>query len=202
MTDGPVPGRARLHVLLHGYGATPDDIAAIGPYVDPDHRFTTVAPRGPLPAGNGASWYDFDDAWQADPASFAAGLAALDAAVDQACLDAGAARDEIVVGGFSQGAGMAAWLAFGTPSPPPAGFWCCGTIVDVDGVMLDLARAAGTRALILAGRSDPNVPLARSRAQAHRLQAAGAEVAYGEHDGGHGLSRAMLDDLRVWLAAT
>lgn len=194
------PRYSRLHVVLHGYGAEPGDIAAIAPVVDPDDRFVTIAPRGPIAAGAGASWYDFDNAWLAHPASFSEGLSYLDATVDQACTAAGVARADIVVGGFSQGAGMAAWLAFGTASPPPAGFWCCGTIVDVDGEALDLAPAAHARALVLAGRSDRNVPLTRSRDQAQRLRAAGADVTYSEHDGGHALSVSMLDDMRTWLA--
>ncbi len=199
MTGAEPPGPVRLHVLLHGYGATPADLAAIAPAVDPDHRFVTVAPRAPLPAGSGASWYDFDADWRAEPGSFRAGLSGVEAELDRACVRGGASRSDVVIGGFSQGAGMAAWLAFAS-SVPPAGLWCCGTIVEVDGRPLDLTRAAGTRVLLLAGRSDPNVPLERSRAQVERLRAAGAEVRYGEHEGGHGLSAPMLRDLREWLA--
>lgn len=187
-------------MLLHGYGATPGDLAAIAPHVDPAGRFVTIAPQAPLPAGSGASWYEFDDAWQADPASFADCLTRLDVEVEHSCARVGARRDEAIIGGFSQGAGMAAWLAFATPSSRPAGFWCCGTIVDVDGQPLDLTGAAGTPVLVLAGRDDPNVPLERNRRQVERLRAAGADVTYSEHDGGHGLSPAMLDDMRAWLA--
>ncbi len=62
----------RLLVLLHGYGATQHDIATIGSQVDPDGRFFILCPRGPIEVpGGGASWYDFDDTWRADPKSFA-----------------------------------------------------------------------------------------------------------------------------------
>lgn len=44
------PRYSRLHVVLHGYGAEPGDIAAIAPVVDPDDRFVTIAPRGPIAA--------------------------------------------------------------------------------------------------------------------------------------------------------
>ncbi len=192
----------RLLVLLHGYGATQHDLAPIAPHVDPDGRFFTLSPRGQIDvAGGGASWYDFDDAWRPDGASFASALDGLDGLIGSACARLGIARSEVVVGGFSQGAGLAAWLAYATPeSSRPAGFWCCGTIVDVDGQTLDLAAAKGTRALVLAGRNDPNVPLERSRNQARNLERAGAEVVMSEHDGGHGLSAAMLGDMADWLA--
>ena len=192
----------RLLVLLHGYGATQHDIAPIAAHVDPDGRFYTLSPRGRIDvAGGGASWYDFDDAWRADPDSFASALEGLDGLIGSACARLEIARSDVVVGGFSQGAGLAAWLAYATPaSSRPAGFWCCGTIVDVDGRALDLAAAKGTRALVLAGRHDPNVPLERSRNQAGNLERAGAQVVLSEHDGGHGLSAAMLDDMADWLA--
>lgn len=192
----------RLLVLLHGYGATQHDIAPIAARVDPDGRFFALSPRGRIEvAGGGASWYDFDDAWRPDPDSFASALDGLDALIASACARLGLARRDVVVGGFSQGAGLAAWLAYATPgSSRPAGLWCCGTIVEVDGRALDLAAAKSTRALVLAGRHDPNVPLERSRDQARNLARAGAEVVMSEHDGGHGLSAAMLADMADWLA--
>jgi len=191
----------RLLVLLHGYGATQHDIATIGSQVDPDGRFFVLCPRGPIEVpGGGASWYDFDDAWRADPESFAKTLDALEALISAACVRLGLQSDRVVVGGFSQGAGMAAWLAYSTPEASrPAGFWCCGTIVDVADTPLDLSAARGTSALVLAGRDDPNVPLERNRNQAQRLQAAGVEVTLSEHAGGHGLSPAMLTDMARWL---
>ena len=191
----------RLLVLLHGYGATPDDIAGIASHADPDGRYFVLSPRGPIEvAGGGASWYDFDDAWRADPKSFAATLDSLDRLIGSVCERLGIERSKVIVGGFSQGAGMAAWLAYATPEPSrPEGLWACGTIVDVADTPLDLSAAEGTRALILAGRNDPNVPLERSRGQAQRLAAAGVDVTLSEHDGGHGLSMAMLSDMAMWL---
>ncbi len=193
----------RLLVLLHGYGATQHDIGPVAARADPDGRFYTLSPRGPIDVpGGGASWYDFDDAWRPDPESFASALDSLDGLIGSACSRLGIERRSVVVGGFSQGAGLAAWLAYATPETSrPAGFWCCGTIVDVADRALDLATAKGTKALVLAGRDDPNVPLKRSRNQAADLERAGAEVVMSEHDGGHGLSAAMLDDMTDWLAA-
>ncbi|MBV1894388.1 MAG: alpha/beta hydrolase [Ilumatobacteraceae bacterium] len=190
-----------LLVLLHGYGATQHDIAPVAQHVDPIGRFSALSPRGPIEvAGGGASWYDFDASWTADPASFAAVLEALDAFVGSVASRLSIERKNVVVGGFSQGAGLAAWLAYDTPQESrPAGLWCCGTIIDVDNQALDLTAAQGSRALILAGRSDPNVPLERSRAQASRLEEASVDVTMSEHDGGHGLSAPMLADMTNWL---
>ncbi len=191
----------RLLVLLHGYGATRHDIASIVPFVDPDGRYLVVSPAAPIPvAGGGASWYDFDDSWRADPESFRAIVDDLNGFLDTICQRFGLDRSDAVMGGFSQGAGVAAWLAFSSGLPTPAGVWCAGTIVDVDDQPLDMTSARGCEVLMLAGRNDPNVPLERSRSQAQRLSEAGAHVTMSEHDGGHGLSPAMLQDMSQWLA--
>jgi len=191
----------RLLVLLHGYGATQHDLASIIPAIDPDGRLIVLSPLAPMATpGGGASWYDFDDAWRADPSSFYATLDMLDRLIETVCRQFVMDRSDAVIGGFSQGAGMAAWLAFATRSAVPAGFWCCGTIVDVDDQPLDLTSARDCHVLTLAGRSDPNVPLERSRAQGRRLELAGARLTVSEHPGGHGLGPAMLADMNRWLA--
>lgn len=200
--DGRVDA-GRLLIMLHGYGASQHDLAAVAATVDPDLRFLILCPRGPIPvASGGASWYDFDTSWRADPASFGGTLTALDALVHDICSRFGIDRHRSVVGGFSQGAGVAAWLAYATPEHSrPAGLWCCGTIVAVDDLPLDLDTARDTDVLVLAGRQDPNVPLQRNLDQAAQLRAAGAHVTLSEHDGGHGLSTQMLDDFAAWLRA-
>ena len=195
------PNAQQLLLLLHGYGATQHNIASIVPEIDPDGRYVTVSPLAPIVApGGGASWYDFDDTWRADPLSFHATLGALNTFIETMCARFGFNTSDSVVGGFSQGAGMAAWLAFGNRSATPAGFWCCGTVVDVDDRPLDLGSALGRQVLILAGRSDPNVPLERSLDLARRFDLAGAHTTVSEHDGGHGLGRDMLIDMNRWLA--
>jgi len=55
-----VRGRSpeRLFLLVHGYGADENDLAGLLPYLDPDGRFVTVLPRGPVAAPPGFAWYD------------------------------------------------------------------------------------------------------------------------------------------------
>ena len=54
----------RLLLLLHGYGADERDLGGLLGYLDPEGRFATVLPRGPVAAPPGFSWYDMT----ADPA--------------------------------------------------------------------------------------------------------------------------------------
>jgi phospholipase/carboxylesterase len=169
--------------------------------MDPTGRFAVVSPRAPIerPEG-GASWYDFDPVtWKANVESFTETRRLLGRFIEDLCAQHGLDVSRTVIGGFSQGAGMAAWCAFGDPFRPLAGLWCCGTVVDVGGQALDLSGAAGRTAIFLAGRQDQHVPVARSRDAADRFRSAGVDVTFSEHEGGHGISEPMLADVRAWL---
>ena len=52
-------GVDRLLFLMHGYTAEQHHLASYVPLVDPDERFTAIAPRGPIdmPDGDGAGWW-------------------------------------------------------------------------------------------------------------------------------------------------
>ena len=54
----PVGERAGkpLLVLLHGHGSQEGDLFQLSPYLPLDH--VVAAPRGPIPAGTGWSWFD------------------------------------------------------------------------------------------------------------------------------------------------
>src|SRR5437588_12372312 len=112
----------RVLLLLHGYGADERDLGGLLPYLDPDGRFVTVMPRGPVAAPPGFAWYDVE----ADPETAARGLAdalaQVDELLDSSVAEHGAKRAEAVVAGFSQGGGLVLALAPGpTDRPPPAG---------------------------------------------------------------------------------
>src|SRR6266536_1270393 len=51
----------RLLLLAHGFGADERDLGGLLPYLDPEGRFVTVLPRGPVavPGMPGFAWYDF-----------------------------------------------------------------------------------------------------------------------------------------------
>ena len=91
----------RLLLLLHGYGADERDLGGLLRYLDPEGRFATVLPRGPVAAPPGFSWFDM---MAPDPeevtAGFTSALTAVDDLLDAACAEHGYAREEAVVGGF------------------------------------------------------------------------------------------------------
>ncbi|HTY27224.1 MAG TPA: hypothetical protein VMD51_03625, partial [Mycobacterium sp.] len=77
-------GVDRLLFLMHGYTAEQHHLASYVPLVDPNERFTAIAPRGPLtmPDGDGAGWWPMDlDTFEPDLSGVQPALTTLEAFV-------------------------------------------------------------------------------------------------------------------------
>src|SRR5947209_11470747 len=189
----------RLLLLLHGYGADERDLGGLLPYLDPDGHFATVLPRGPVAAPPGSSSYDVTS----DPgAGFADALAAVDDLLDTACKEQGMAREEAVVGGFSQGAGIALALALGpTDRPRPAGVVAMSPFVAPGTLRVDPEGAAHVAVLLQHGTDDPMAPVAGTRELAKALSGAGLSVVFTEYPMGHEVALDSVEQGHAWLDA-
>jgi phospholipase/carboxylesterase len=190
-------------VLVHGRGATARSVVDLSERLAGDHDMAVLAPSA---AGN--TWY---------PNSFLApvadnepgrssGLRAVGAAVD-----AGIARDSVLVGGFSQGACLAS--EFVARNPAQYGGLAVfsggliGEAVDIDGCLADATGEAGsetggesgaagdagplagTPAFVGCGDVDPHIPEEPVRATTEVLEALGADVDERIYEGmGHGIN--------------
>src|SRR4051812_35269656 len=158
----------RLLLLVHGYGADERDLGALLAYLDPHGTFTAVLPRGPFPVPGtpGYAWYDLA---QLEPQALADGYGAardaLDELLDEQCAALGYDRASCVVGGFSQGAGLALGLALGRCAKArPAGVLAMSPAVPAFGVLdLDPNAAGAVPVIVLHGEHDPLVPVKRAR---------------------------------------
>ncbi len=196
------PTAERVLLLCHGFGSDEVDLGGLLPYLDPDGHFVTVLPRGPygLPGGQpGYSWFSFGPEGIATD-EYVASLDALDDLLDEVCATHGFRRADAVVGGFSQGGGMALALAL-RPSdrPHPAGALGLSTAVfaDLDG--LDAAAAPTLPVLLQHGLDDPMIPVARARETAERLVALGCPVVFEEYPMGHAVALESMQAARAWL---
>jgi phospholipase/carboxylesterase len=190
----------RLLFLLHGYGATEHDLTAIGPLLDPDGHVLVAGARGPHAAEGGAAWFT-PTPLGPDPDSLLASLAALHVTLDALCAEHLLGRDEVIVGGFSQGAAMALALAFGTSDrPAPAGVLCLsGFLADARGLEYDWGRPAPP-VLVQHGSLDEVVPVDLGRDTAALLGMHHVPVTYQQYDMGHQTTVESLADARTWLA--
>jgi phospholipase/carboxylesterase len=183
-------------VLFHGRGADERDLYPLLDVLDPRRRLVGLTPRGPLrlPPG-GAHWYVVPRIGDPDPDTFFASYELASDWLDRL----GVPPEQIVLGGFSQGAVMSHALGLGRGRPRPAGVIALsGFVPTVEGFELDLAKPLPPIA-IGHGTFDPVIDVAFGRAARDRLEEAGAEVLYREYPLPHAVDPAFLRELVPWL---
>lgn len=196
------PDAERVLLLVHGYGADERDLGGLVPYLDEGGRFAVVLPRGPLaaPGTPGFAWYDFGADPDATAAGFAAALAELDALLDEQCAALGLPREEAVVGGFSQGGGLALALGLGhSDHARPRAVLAMSPAATVEMVSLDRNAAGTVPVLVQHGTHDPLIPVKRARALARGLQQRRVPVVWREYPMEHNVALESLRDARTWL---
>ena len=193
---GP-PTAARVMLLVHGFGADERDLGGLLSYLDPEGRFLTVLPRGPVAAPPGFAWFDL--AGDATDATWASSLDALDDLLDEVCAANGKDRAQAIVGGFSQGGGLAVALGLRrSPRPHPLGVLAMSPIAP-DGIDYDWEAAAAVPVLVQHGTDDPLVPVARGRALARSLLEHGVPLVYQEYPMGHAVALESVQAAKAWL---
>ena len=189
-------------VLLHGRGADEHDLFPLLDLLDPERRLLGVTPRGPLslPPG-GAHWYAVRSVGFPDPGTFLSTRAQLAGWLDALLEQHGIGHDRLVLGGFSQGTVMSYAVGLGAGRPSPAGIIAMsGFMPTAEGFELDLSDRAGLPVAIGHGTGDPVIGVEWGRDARDRLVAAGAELTYEEHAGGHGIDPQFARLLVGWVA--
>ena len=193
----------RLLLLVHGLGADERDLAGLLPYLDPEGAFAVVLPRGPeaAPGTPGFSWYDMFG--RDDPvAGFLRALDLLDDLLDEASTEHGLPREEALVGGFSQGAGLALALALRrSDRAHPIGVLAMSPFLPgLDLVDVDDAAATMLPVLVQHGTDDPLVPVQRSRDLVRELRTIGVPTVYREYPMQHQVAIESMQDAQGWIA--
>jgi len=196
--DGP---QERLLVLLHGYGEPVADLTDRLDRIDPHARFLAVAPPAPFEHKGKAIWHRALTAPDEAGRQFLASMAAIDAYLGELAERTGRSAAEAVVGGFSQGGGLALalLLAGGIVHRPAAAFGVCSFPPHIVGFPFDPAAADGRPFLLWSARADRFAPIESSRAGAATLIDCGLAVTYRETDGGHVMSDDAADAIGAWL---
>ena len=170
---------AAAMILLHGRGASAEDILGLAAEMY-DERISYLAPQAA-----GHSWYpySFMSPVQENEPWLGSALAKVAQTV-QLALDAGVAREHIVVCGFSQGACLS--TEFVATHPARYGgliAFTGGLIGPPDADLHHAGDLAGMPALFSSGDPDPHVPWTRVLASAEQFTAMGAEVSTRRYEG-------------------
>jgi phospholipase/carboxylesterase len=223
LTTGRMPTSATGGIavlLLHGWGAPDDDLVPLAEELA-HRRARFFLPTGPLvEAGGGRAWWHLDSAdrpahaWQDQPTpgqrphhQVTAVRAAL---IDLLrAIDGRHHPDEIVVGGFSQGAMLALDVALaaaairgeeGRAAPlVHRAFALSGVLLEDSLPFLHGAGTSPLPILIAHGRDDQVVPFRGGLTAKELLERHGHAVTWRPFSGGHEIPGGVVDELRTFL---
>ena len=204
-------------VLFHGFGAPGDDLVSLAGALEVPVRF--VFPAAPRELGgmygDARAWWMIDIArFQAERDRGAAasrhteapaGLAEARARVMQLLAELqtrfAITADQIVLGGFSQGAMLAVDVALHRDTPPAGLILMSGTLIAASEWQPRMASLAGVPVMQSHGRQDAILPFGVAEVLRDKLIAAGAIVDWRPFSGGHEIPGQVIDAAAALLRA-
>ena len=185
-------------ILLHGRGATAEDILGLGREFERP-EFALLAPQA---AGN--SWYPYsflapigqNEPWLTSALNKVKKLA-------DEISDCGIPREKIVVAGFSQGACLACEFVARNPSRHGALIAFTGGLIGPPGMQFRYSGSlSGDPIFLGSGDPDPHVPWQRVEETAAVLSTMGAQVTLRRYAGmSHSVSRQEVAETRQLLSS-
>jgi len=205
--DGFAPdGSFPLVTILHGFGAGMYDLASIAGALDPT-GYVYAFPNAPYEVDLGL--YGTGYSWSADRPGvvpIANDNTTIDEKLDICFTEllevTGASPGNVVLAGFSQGAGVT--LRYGLLRPESfAGLAVLsGFFRDADTIRDQLPAGRTQPIFMVHGRQDPMIPLESALKTKAFLEDAGYAPEYHEYDMPHTVSEEVLRDLAPWLHKT
>ena len=202
-------------VLLHGYCSSEKDWLPFAKsiHLPPSTRF--LFPRGPESARRsdgaptGRAWWRLDLASNMRDGALGADLSgekpagiehASTAVREFLARQGNRATRPFLLGGFSQGAMVAAQVAFQSDEPLRALVLLSGTVVDETLWQTKYARRTGMRVFIAHGRADPTLSFEVAERMQGAMAAAGMRVTWFPFDGKHEIPEEVVTALNEFFA--
>lgn len=190
---------SHLVVLLHGFGADCTDLEPVARALSassPHAEFLLLDGLEAAPGGQGRQWFSLAGITPENrPGRVAGAGATVSAWIDRELARRGLRGEQLVVGGFSQGAILTGWLATERPTPPAAALILSGRFSGSgDGTKVT------TPIFIGHGARDPVIPVAEGEQAATLLTARGAMVTKRVYPAlAHGIGPDELRDVQAFL---
>jgi len=197
-------------VLMHGYGAPGTDLVSLWRALPVPKEVRFVFPEAPLELGfAGRAWWPIDMVRLQDrftkegaarlidevPSGIDDARAAVLELLDALERDFAASPDEIVLGGFSQGAMLATDTVLRSSRAFGGLAILSGTLVSHAEWLPLMAARNGLPVLQSHGRADPVLPFAIAERLRDELGSAGVPVEFIPFNGGHGIPEPVLGGL-------
>lgn len=217
--DGRGSGTGPVVVLLHGFGAPGSDLVPLGSALALPATVRFVYPEAPLALGFDSGYGDARAWWWLDPSEFERaidtgtvaelinkvpeGLFQASQAIRDLMLhiqkELGVDTDQIVLGGFSQGAVLAMDAALGMDTQIAGLVLLSGAIVSRQQWLARLAAHRKCPVFQSHGNDDPILPFGLAEQLHQTLLDAGLTVQWHPFAGGHGIPVEVLQSLRDFL---
>jgi phospholipase/carboxylesterase len=219
-TDGRGGGDGPVVVLLHGFGAPGEDLVALGPALGLPEAVRFVFPAAPLTLDDvgmygGRAWWMIDmerlqlaimtgrarDLTKEVPEGLPAAREQVHALLDDVENRLGAPSEDVVLGGFSQGAMLSCDLALRSDRPLRGLALLSGTFLCEHEwrPCLESDQRRGLRAFQSHGVLDPLLPFELAEKLRDALVAAGVDLTWVAFRGGHEIPHAVLAKLQTFL---
>lgn len=204
-------------VLLHGFGAPGDDLLELATVFDAPVRF--VVPAAPLELGglygDSRAWWLIDLIRLEDERRRGVARDRLDEVpdglpevrgqmmtfIEELSARFSIAADQLVLGGFSQGAMLALDVALHRETPPAGLLLMSGTLIADSVWQARMASLAHVPVMMSHGRQDGLLPFGAAELLRDRLKAAGAEVDWVPFMGAHEIPPVVLEHASTLLRA-
>lgn len=211
--DIPNPGKPTV-VLFHGYGADAYDLAPLAQELGLKSQFRWLFPQGhktvDIGGGfQGRAWFDIDldrherAARTGEDFSYAnVRPPGVNEARDKALSllkNLNVKTEDVILGGFSQGAMLAVELATLLPQAPRAVVILSGTLADRHGLAERAPRQKSLRFFQSHGEQDPLLPFSQAEALKSELEKAGWQSTWTSFPGGHEIPPPVLRELSRFL---
>ncbi len=210
--DFAASSEAPVIVCLHGYGADAADLASLAQEVDLARPVRWIFPDAPLRMSAfmpGKAWFAIDQErmqsvqFEGKAIDLAAGrplgLDEAVATVSEFLKALAVPVERLILGGFSQGAMVALELTLGAPRTPLGLFLMSTALVDEAALAARAAARGGMKFFQSHGSHDPLLSFDGARRLHAALVAAGWTGEKVIFDGGHGVTREVLDGLAGYL---
>ena len=199
-------------VLMHGYGAPGNDLVPLARQLEVERSVRFAFPAAPLSLdqmpGARAWWHidmaelqravmlhDYETLTTRVPAGLLEARATVSALLDALETDHGAARDQLVLGGFSQGAMLATDVTLHLERPPAALVILSGSLICKNEWLPRMKARAGLPVVQSHGRADPVLGYDLAEKLRDELSAAGLKVEFHPFNGGHGIPNGVISAL-------
>lgn len=209
------PQNKRAVVLIHGFGADFRDLAPLHEYLDPEGHWTWIFPNGPLtvPLGmamEGRAWFHIPmdelqreiatgvprDYSNLSPQGFSQALSQLGGMI----FELTQSYDEIVVGGFSQGAMMASHVLADCGAHLRGALLYSSVLLDQQRLQVSLEKVGPVPFLQSHGSQDPVLSINNGKKLFSLLQKRGWAGEWLEFRGGHEIPMMVLQRSAQLLA--